>query len=68
MLELYPDGEDKDDVNHVSLYIENCSEVDIDILFDINMGRKVKYTDENFSIKAGDTWGYGYFYNHDDAG
>ena len=66
MLELYPNGEDQNDVNHVSLYIENCSEVDIDILFDLNMGRKVKRTDVTFSIKAGDSWGYGDFYDHDD--
>ena len=65
MLELYPNGEDKEDIKHVSLLIVNRSGVDIDILFDLNMGKKVNFTDENFSIKAGHFCGYGHFYDHD---
>ena len=65
MLELYPNGEDEEDIKHVSLLIVNRSGVDIDILFDLNMGKKVNFTDENFSIKAGHFCGYGHFYDHD---
>jgi len=64
-LDLYPNGEDKDFVKHVSLFIENCSEVDIDFLCDLNMGRKVKYTDVTFSVEAWSNMGYGTFYKHE---
>jgi len=65
ILELYPNGNIKENVKHVSLFIENRSGVDIDILFDLNIGEKVKYTDMNFSIEALSNWGYGKFYNHE---
>lgn len=65
-LALYPNGKDEERDKHVSLFIRNCSDVDIDILFDVNMGRKVEKTDVNFSIKAGGGRGYPQFYDHDD--
>ena len=70
-LEVFPNGlkdsaKAKKFIGHVSLYIKNCSEVNIDIHFDVNMGKKVKFTDKIFSIKAGVCMGFGHFYNHDD--
>ena len=65
-LELYPNGETQEEVNHVSIYIKNNSNVDIDILFDAHMGTKEIRNDIKFHIEAWNSLGWGKFYDHED--
>ena len=57
-IQLFPNGEDQEVMNHISFYIHNYSGVDIDLLCDVKMGSKVKFDDNNFHIKAESGWGW----------
>ena len=52
--ELNPNGDDKEDLNHISFFIRNESSVAIDLLCDIHMGSKIEWEDVNLHIKAED--------------
>ena len=64
-IDVYPNGRCQDDVNLVSFYIVNKSDVAIDLLCDINIGSKIKLDDENVYIKP--DYGWKKCYNHKDV-
>ena len=64
-LKIYPNGETEDSVNSVSIFIENKSDVDIDMLFDIKMGTKKTIKDLDWHYAAGECFGWDEFYRHD---
>ena len=67
-LQLYPNGNTRENENHVSFFLENDSSVDIDLLYDIQMGSKRKLDNVKDHVKAGagNSTGLRYFYDHDE--
>ena len=63
-MNLFPNGDWERTEDHVSLYIENLSDHNISILFDLRIGNKRAVKDETFHIKAGDSFGDGMWYYH----
>ena len=63
---LYPNGRTQGDVNHISFFICNESEVAIDLLCNIKRGSKSKIDDENFHIPAESGFGWSKSYKHKD--
>jgi len=63
-LDIYPNGNTSEEEDNVSIYIRNNSDVDIDILFDIQMGIKEIHNDEKMHLGAGASRGWPEFYSH----
>eukprot|EP00092_Neocalanus_flemingeri_P053179 GFUD01062417.1.p1 GENE.GFUD01062417.1~~GFUD01062417.1.p1 ORF type:complete len:250 (+),score=51.75 GFUD01062417.1:124-873(+) len=65
-IEIYPNGINKKDRGHVSVYLRNKSDWKVKLEMEVEVGNKK--TRATFDIQSKESWGWPTFYDHADLG
>ena len=64
-MKIFPNGSRKELEHNVSVFLQNLSDVNVDVLLDISFGNKFSLKDRMINVKANAAgFGFGKFYGH----